>query len=364
MFHSASLSIALFTASFLLSADSTTYSLLTSFGLRLHLLTLMRLVRTLLVVAGGGAGAGASVVGGLTESKIESMISRYVSGVDPDALPTLQKGMFTILNSAGVPHLCGFFVTDCGVALTVNHDFDTWCKDGIVTAVMLKSSDSAGAVSSSFSSSSSAAAVAASDSEVGLTFRVHSSSPPDELDYTCLILETSVNPGTFVPLEIPKGHIPTSALLGRPAALLNGSIALNKFFHEDPSMSYITCNIFCVHPKRVLYSAATAGGDSGGALLLYGRTLVAMHIEGLNDVPEDIEVLSPSAAGTSSTDAKKTPKPKRLRLSEASPSTTASALRLDIDEIKNAIDAAKYDNPPSKPVSLAGNKRKREDDYS
>ena len=197
---------------------------------------------------------------------------------------------------------------------------------------------------------------------MSLRFRVHSYSTPDKLDFTCLILETTVNPGTFVPLQIPKARLNTADLLGRPAALLNGSIALNRFFHKDPSMSYIVCNIFCVHQEQVLYSAATAGGDSGGALLLYGRTLVAMHIEGLNDVPEDIEVLSPSAAGTSSTDVKKTPKPKHLRLSEASPSTTASALRLDIDEIKNAIYAAKNDNPYSKPVSLAGNRRKREDD--
>ena len=94
----------------------------------------------------------------------------------------------------------------------------------------------------------------------------------------------------------------------------------------------MACSIITAHSERVLYTAATAGGDSGGALVLRGKVLVAMHMEGMNDVPSDLEVDSPTAG--------KSRPFKRFKLSQASLTTVGVALRLDLPEIRAAIQAA------------------------
>ena len=138
-------------------------------------------------------------------------------------------------------------------------------------------------------------------------------------------------PGTFQPLRLPPPGLPDSRLTGAHATLLHGSIALNRFFALNPSASLVPCTIFTTHPDRVLYTAATAGGGSGGALVLHGKMLVAMHVEGLNDVPDDQHVTRPREGKRAA---------QKLRLSEASPSTTGAALRLDLPHVQAAIAAA------------------------
>lgn len=238
--------------------------------------------------------------------------------VDAELLPVLQQGLFTVLDLDDHPTCCGFFVRESGVALTVNHDFERWIRPGgIVHAVMLRKPGGGGD--------------AALPGEVLLEFTVHSSSPQDALDYTCLILTTAVPAGIFHPLPLPPGELTESQLTGAHATLLHGSIALNRFFNFKPSASLVPCTIFTTQSDRVLYTAATAGDDSGGALILHGKVLVAMHVEGLNDVPGDVEFNSPRTG--------KRPA-KRLRLSEASPSTTGAALRLDLPAVQAAVAAA------------------------
>ena len=301
--------------------------------------------------------------------------------VDADLLPILQRGLFTVLDVEDHPICCGFFVTKSGIAFTVRHDHSLWLRSGnIVHAVMLKSSeptqDARVMVEPSFSvsartdsgsitavvarSESTAAATATSCSapesilvavgaaaeasipvsaaaphETLLQFRLHSFSPEADLDYTCMILISPVAVGTFEPLSIPTHTLPDELLIGARATLLHGGIALNRLFHLDPSASLMSCSIITAHSKRVLYNAATAGGDSGGALILSGKVLIAMHVEGLNDIPADLEVLSPNE-GTRKA-------PKKIKLSQASPSTVGAALRLDLPEIRAAIRAAESD---------------------
>jgi hypothetical protein len=168
-----------------------------------------------------------------------------------------------------------------------------------------------------------------------LDFTIHSSSPEDALDFSCLILTSRVLPGTFLPLPLPAPSLPSVKLTGAHATLLHGSIALNRQFRKQPSASLVPCTIFTTHADRVLYTAATAGGDSGGALVLHGNVLIAMHVEGANDVPDDVEVLSPRDVRGG--------RRKRLRLSEASPSTVGAALRLDLPAVQDAVQAAHED---------------------
>jgi hypothetical protein len=294
------------------------------------------------------------------------------AAVDTELLPVLQRGLFTVLDKEGHPMFCGFFVTESGVALTVHHQSDLWLReDGTVHAVMLKqfeAADIAGTGSCAAAAESrgseapaatcsldlasappssdaaiyrsdaavlsaprtEATAATAAPHEVFLTFRLHSYS--EELDYSCMLLDSRVPDGTFKPLVIPVSTLPVAALIGARATLLHGSIALNRQFGLDPSASLVACSIFTAHPKRVLYTAATVGGDCGGALILSGKVLVAMHVEGMNDVPDYLEVLSP---GTGTRKAHK-----RVKISVASPTTTAVALRLDLPEIRAAVYAA------------------------
>jgi hypothetical protein len=260
------------------------------------------------------------------------------AAVDAELLPVLQKGLFTVLDLEDQPISCGFFVRESGVAITVNHDNEKFIRpEGIVHAAMLGEPGGAAA-----GGGDAAEVAAAMPGEVLLKFKVHSFSPQDKLDYTCLILASPVPAGTFQPLPLPAVGLPTSQLTGAHATLLHGSIALNRFFKQDPSASLVPCTIFTTHPDRVLYTAATAGGDSGGALVLHGKVLVAMHVEGLNDVPDDLHVTSPREG--------KRPAVKR-RLSEASPSTTGAALRLDLPRVQSAIAAA---HATMQPATAAG----------
>jgi hypothetical protein len=269
------------------------------------------------------ASAPATAIDALT-AKLSRMEAQQAA-VDPELLPMLQKGLFSILDADGSPICCGFFVSASGVALTVNHGRERWLwPGGVVRAAMLRANEGTGA-------GAAAAAAAAAAEEVLLEFKVHSYSAPDALDFTCMILTSAVQPGTFIPLQVPTAVMTTAQLIGAHATLLHGSIALNRFFNRDPSASLVSCSIFTAHPDRVLYTASTSGGDSGGALVLHGKALVAMRVEGLNDVSEDVEFVGPSAG-------KK--RGKSMRLSEASPSTTGAALRLDVAEVQAAIAAA------------------------
>jgi hypothetical protein len=301
-------------------------------------------------------------------------LGAHQAAVDADLLPVLQRGLFTVLDKEGLPMFCGFFVSESGVALTVHHQSDRWLNEGgIVHAVMLKQfeaagmtdncsssaeartsvaltnlSDVAASCSSNATTSSDAAlhcsntvvaatqladvsAVAAAPHEVALTFRVHSFS--QELDYSCMVLISRVPYGMFKPLAIPVSTLPFASLIGARATLLQGSIALNRHFSLEPSASLVACSIFTAHPQRVLYTAAAVGGDCGGALVLSGKVLVAMHVEGVNDVPEDVELEMDPCIG-------KRRAHKRIKLSSASPTNTAVALRLDLPEIRAAVYAA------------------------
>ena len=278
------------------------------------------------------------------EAKLAKLEAQQ-EAVDAELLPVLQRGLFAVLDLEDQPICCGFFVRESGVAITVNHDCEKFIRPGdIVHAVMLRHAampprpdDDAAAAGGG-----AAAAAAVLPDEVLLEFKVYSFSPEEQLDYTCLVLNSPVPAGTFQPLPLPPPGLPESRLIGARATLLPGSIALNRFFNRNPSASLVPCTIFTTHPDRLLYTAATAGGDSGGALVLHGKMLVAMHTEGLNDVPGDLHVTSPREG--------KRPA-KKLKLSEASPTTTGAALRLDLPEVQAAIAAA---HAAVQPAAAAG----------
>lgn len=287
--------------------------------------------------AHGGAGAGAASAALPTladlvarQSEQATQLARLEAqqaAVNAALLPVLQKGLFTVLDLHDHPICCGFFVTDAGVALTVRHDHVRFVRPGgKIHAVMLKQ------VPDEVSSSAAGGSEALAPDEAKLVFDIHSFS--EDLDFTCMTLSSPLPAGAFQPLSLPAAGVPTSSLIGTQATLLHGSIAYNRLFRMDPSPSLVPCHIFTAHRERVLFSSSTFGGDSGGALIMRGDVLIGMHVEGLNDVAEDVEVLSPAAAADGRSE------PSRLRLSEASPFTAAAALRLDLAAIRAAVNAA------------------------
>lgn len=214
-----------------------------------------------------------------------------------------RKALFAILDRRGHPVGCGFFVTSSGVALTVHHFVDWMQSDRSAPGRQVVKGCRLGA----------------SGAEVEMTFAVVSTDM--ELDFTVLRLVGSSAGTLYYPL--PAERLPDEELWGHSARLVHGNLALNAQFGEPPDASVTVCNISTVHTKRLLYSAATSAGDSGGALLLRGTNLVGLHVEGVNDVIDS-------------------PRGKRFKTpSEASsPSTSACALRLDIDEVRQAVEQA------------------------
>ena len=223
--------------------------------------------------------------------------------------------MFALLDVHGHPVGCGFFVSPDGFALTINHDLALWSREDAARGDGLYVS---------------ACKLGGSGEEIAYTFRL--AHADEELDFCVLELipaegASAAAPGPamatpFFPL--PRARIADDALWGKPATVVHGSIALNRQFQQHPEASIGHCNIATVHPERLLYTALTTAGDSGGALLLCGRELVGLHVEGVNDV-----IASPKS-GTK----------RHKTVSEATSPSTACALRLDIAAVRDAVAAA------------------------
>ena len=234
-----------------------------------------------------------------------------MGGAGAITLSRVRDVVFALLDTEGHPVGCGFFVTPCGLALTVNHGFDNWSASGKVNACKLHRN----------SSSSSLV-------EVELSFSVVSTNA--ELDFTVLRLDgPRSEPVSHFPL--PTAPLDDATMWGKAAILVHGNLALNAQFRQRPEASVVACNIATVHPQLLLYTAVTASvGDSGGALLLLDGQLVGIRKEGVNDVIE--EAASPTTGR----------KKRRYKtLSEAaSISTSAAALRLDCVEVRTAVTSA------------------------
>ena len=228
------------------------------------------------------------------------------------SLGRVRDVVFSLLDKDGHPVGCGFFVTPCGLALTVNHGVSTWSTDGKVSACKLHCSSSSSSLT-----------------EVDLSFSVVSTDA--DLDFTVLRLEGPLSLDSISHFPLPVATLADDVMWGKPATLVHGNLALNLQFHQRPEASVVTCNISTVHSHLLLYTAATYVGDSGGALLLMDGQLVGMHKEGMNDVVE--EAASPTTGR----------KKRRYKtLSEAaSISTSAAALRLDCEAVRAAVTSAK-----------------------
>jgi hypothetical protein len=211
-------------------------------------------------------------------------------------------------------------VSDSGVALSVSHGKEHWLLSGdVVHAVMLRNMAAYGTA---------VAAAAAKDDYGGVAL-------PGRGAVEVQGAQLRRHPG----LRVPYPHVPGAARQVPSAAAAACEFAgreyhwqrMRRFFNKEPSASLVPCTIFTAHDHRVLYAAATAGGDSGGALVLHGKVLAAMHVEGLNDLDGDGPAGGKGGKGSM---------PKRMRLSAASLSTTGAALRLDLCEVQEAIATA------------------------
>ena len=214
---------------------------------------------------------------------------------------TLRDATFSILDSAGHPVCCGFFVTPCGVALTAAHACEYARPAGAGQAFR-------------------------ASTRLGLEFSLEVVSPRvGAVDVAVLRVAgaaAALPPRSHLPL--PSVSYSEQELLGAPVALIHGSIA----WSAGASVHQVARNnghIVTSSDSLLNYSVSTYKGHSGAALLFRGGQVIGLHSAGFNDLDQEH--------------------------SELSPSTSADAVRLDVPLIWNAVLAAKA--APAAPAAPA-----------
>jgi len=204
----------------------------------------------------------------------------------------LRGATFAILDDGGHPVCCGFFVTPCGVALTAAHSCEY--------------ARPIGGPNSKFHAAT----------YEGLEFDLDVVAPTvGTLDVAVLRLSAAFELYSgFDYLSLPCVHNSHRQLLGASVALIHGSIAWSA---GSGANEIARDNGFIITSSETMlqYSVASYKGHSGAALLFRGGQVIGLHSEGFNDLEQE--------------------------LSEASPSTSANAVRLDVPQIWEAVNAAK-----------------------
>jgi hypothetical protein len=205
----------------------------------------------------------------------------------------LQGATFCLVDKHGAPISCGFYVTPSGVALTAAHNLDD-------NRVFRKRDKKVGAVVHAIDYAGTAFLLTV------MRFAV------DGQDIAVLRL---VGHGSVPCLPLPDREYSPRELMGRAVRLIHGNIAYSQQSAAlgDMARAFAQNNghITTVTQTKIVSSIATSKGDSGGALLLRGTQVVGIHSAGLNDLPE--------------------------AYSESSPMTSAEAIRLDQQCVRDAV---------------------------
>ena len=202
----------------------------------------------------------------------------------------LKSATFSILDKHGHPISCGFFVSSCGVALTSAHDAHLWMKKGKNKLTVY----------------------ACDFNDRELVFDVVVKCISKTLDVAVLRNTGPIDAPLRPYLPLPPAVMTDREFLLAPVLLVHGSIARYKDTHGR-SFGVDAGNIINVDATTMHYGIPTYKGHSGAALVLRGKQVIGLHSAGMNDLPQSA--------------------------SETSPSTSADAVRLDLPEIKNAVDA-------------------------
>jgi len=209
--------------------------------------------------------------------------------LSPEMFTRLQTATFAILDATGRPLSCGFFVTSCGVALTAAHSSKQWMQQQNKKLIVRAST------------------YQNEEFTLQVIYR-----KVRKLDIAVLRVEsTDVTPRAHLPL--PTHAWSNQELSGAPVKLVHCSIAWSNgatpsnFAHNNGYIS--TTSDTLLH-----YDISTYKGHSGAALLLRSEHLIGLHSEGFNDLANEH--------------------------SETSPSTGGDAVRLDLPEIKSAVQRA------------------------
>lgn len=176
----------------------------------------------------------------------------------------VQQATFAIVGADGVtPICCGFFVSECGVALTAAHDAEKWLrkptrKGGKMTARAATYNNQ--------------------------RFLLEVVMPQiGELDIA--VLRRS-HAAALPWLPLPTAPFTAQELSGAAVTLIHGSIAWSEGtsatnFAEE-SGNIITSNATTIH-----YNISSYKGHSGAALLLRGEQVIGLHSDGFNDLPDE-----------------------------------------------------------------------------
>lgn len=206
----------------------------------------------------------------------------------------LRGATFALLDRQGHPAACAFFVSPCGVALTAAHASDLAVRRGGRLTFLAATYN-------------------------GEEFTLELVSPNvEKLDVAVLRVvapASTATPLQYSFLPLPSRRLSRKELLGAPVALIHGSIAWSAAVDAAQDIARNDGNVITSNDRELQYSIATYKGHSGTALLFRSSgQLIGLHSEGFNDLDQVF--------------------------SEGSPSTSALAVRLDVEEVKAAVEAA------------------------
>ena len=218
----------------------------------------------------------------------------------------LHGATFSILDDQGHPVCCGFFVTPCGVALTAAHSCEYARASGGARRVFRASTYRG----QEFTLDLVAPKVGALD--IAVLRAPASGALPAGTDY----------------LPLPSVRLSHRQLLGAPVTLIHGSIAWSAGV-DVSQIARDNGTIITSTDSVIQYSVSSHKGHSGAALLFRSGQVIGLHSGGFNNLEQE--------------------------RSEKSPSTSADAVRLDAQEVWEAVKAAQA----APAAALGGGGRRR-----
>lgn len=221
----------------------------------------------------------------------------------------LRSAMFCIVDTDGHPRACGFFVTANGIGLTSAHDAWKWASV-YKTGSRVRAADSA---DHEFEFDVITHKVGSLDVAVLRRVPLSAASPLPEVPY----------------LTLPKKPLDVDEDNSKPVRVVPGSISWNMtsdtaLYNDKPRYGEDLGYISTLHKKKIVYRIPTLKSYSDAALLMEGFDVVGIHTQGFNDLDQEY--------------------------SERSPSGKGEATRLDLPEIRTAIERAAKAAPEKRPA--------------
>lgn len=117
--------------------------------------------------------------------------------------------------------------------------------------------------------------------------------------------------GTWSHLRLPDKQLDSNVLYRTMVSMYHADIALRSAYGSLPALGVNIGHVVSADQNFMHLSFGAHGGHSGAAVVMAGGSVIGVHVEGFNDLPD--------------------------KFSATSPSTDAVAQRLDIESVRRAV---------------------------